>query len=147
MGMAKQCELCELPASMHCESDRASLCWECDARVHGANFLVARHSRRLLCRSCQSPTPWRAAGARLGPTFSLCELCLGAGAGAGAGAGDGGGGGCGVVEKGERDSSGDNMGRDDEEAQLLYLSMLLPRLKHLYLLLLSSTPAWSISTG
>lgn len=111
MGMAKQCELCELPASMHCESDRASLCWECDARVHGANFLVARHSRRLLCRSCQSPTPWRAAGARLGPTFSLCELCLGAGAGAG----DGGGGGCGVVEKGERDSSGDNMGRDDEE--------------------------------
>ncbi|XP_008803867.2 histone H3.v1-like [Phoenix dactylifera] len=71
----KGCELCEREARMYCESDQASLCWECDAKVHAANFLVARHSRTLLCRTCQSPTPWRAAGARLGPTVSICDRC------------------------------------------------------------------------
>ncbi|KAG1338487.1 B-box zinc finger protein 19-like [Cocos nucifera] len=71
----KGCELCERAARMYCESDQASLCWECDAKVHAANFLVARHSRTLLCRTCQSPTPWRAAGARLGPTVSICHRC------------------------------------------------------------------------
>ncbi|MQM19429.1 hypothetical protein Taro_052433 [Colocasia esculenta] len=55
---------------MYCESDQASLCWECDGKVHGANFLVARHMRSLLCRSCQAPTPWRASGSRLAPTLS-----------------------------------------------------------------------------
>ncbi|KAG8364632.1 hypothetical protein BUALT_Bualt18G0017600 [Buddleja alternifolia] len=62
---------------MHCESDQASLCWDCDAMVHSANFLVARHSRNLLCRVCQSPTPWSAAGAKLGRTFFVCEQCVG----------------------------------------------------------------------
>ncbi|XP_020587500.1 zinc finger protein CONSTANS-LIKE 1-like [Phalaenopsis equestris] len=71
----KGCELCDRAARMYCESDQASLCWECDAKVHGANFLVARHPRVLLCRSCQAPTPWRASGARLSPTFSVCESC------------------------------------------------------------------------
>ncbi|XP_073009675.1 uncharacterized protein [Typha latifolia] len=71
----KGCELCSGVARMYCESDEAMLCWDCDSRVHGANFLVARHSRVLLCRTCQSPTPWRASGARLGPTVSLCERC------------------------------------------------------------------------
>ncbi|XP_038987730.1 B-box zinc finger protein 19-like [Phoenix dactylifera] len=71
----KGCELCERAARIYCESDQASLCWECDAKVHGANFLVARHSRCLLCRGCQVPTPWRASGARLGPTVSVCERC------------------------------------------------------------------------
>ncbi|KAG1347229.1 B-box zinc finger protein 19 [Cocos nucifera] len=71
----KGCELCERAARMYCESDQASLCWECDAKVHGANFLVARHTRCLLCRSCQTPTPWTASGARLGPTVSFCERC------------------------------------------------------------------------
>ncbi|MQM16020.1 hypothetical protein Taro_048973, partial [Colocasia esculenta] len=103
--MVKHCELCKLPARMHCESDRASLCWECDARVHGANFLVARHPRRLLCRSCQAPTPWRASGARLGPTFSLCEHCLGAG------------GGCGVMDKKGERASGGNPGRDGDDEE------------------------------
>ncbi|KAF2616950.1 hypothetical protein F2Q68_00040437 [Brassica cretica] len=55
---------------MYCESDQASLCWNCDGKVHGANFLVAKHTRCLLCTSCQSLTPWKATGLRLGPTFS-----------------------------------------------------------------------------
>ncbi|PKA47929.1 Putative zinc finger protein CONSTANS-LIKE 11 [Apostasia shenzhenica] len=75
----KACSLCHRAARMYCESDQASLCWECDAKVHGANFLVARHSRELLCRCCQAPTPWRAAGARLSHTVSLCERCASVG--------------------------------------------------------------------
>ncbi|XP_058073107.1 uncharacterized protein LOC131221819 [Magnolia sinica] len=72
----KECELCDVPARMYCESDQASLCFGCDAKVHGANFLVARHSRSLLCQACQSPTPWKASGPRLAPTVSLCERCI-----------------------------------------------------------------------
>lgn len=60
---------------MHCESDQASLCWSCDEKVHGANFLVAKHARTLLCHACQAPTPWTAAGPKLGPTVSVCESC------------------------------------------------------------------------
>ncbi|MED6149199.1 hypothetical protein PIB30_060184 [Stylosanthes scabra] len=73
----KSCELCKVPARAFCESDQASLCWDCDANVHGANFLVARHTRTLLCHACQSPTPWKASGHRLGHTVSLCEMCAG----------------------------------------------------------------------
>lgn len=72
----KNCELCSGAARLVCESDEASLCFDCDAKVHGANFLVARHQRLLLCRHCQSPTPWRADGPRLGPTVTLCRRCL-----------------------------------------------------------------------
>ncbi|CAL9013907.1 unnamed protein product [Prunus brigantina] len=72
----KKCELCQLPARTYCESDQAILCWDCDAKVHGANFLVARHSRSLLCHACQSPTPWKASGEKLGHTFSVCESCV-----------------------------------------------------------------------
>ncbi|XP_068303544.1 zinc finger protein CONSTANS-LIKE 4-like [Pyrus communis] len=72
----KNCELCRLPARIVCESDQAMLCWDCDAKVHGANFLVARHSRSLLCHGCQSPTPWNACGEKLGHTFSVCESCV-----------------------------------------------------------------------
>lgn len=71
----KRCELCDRAARMYCESDQASLCWDCDATVHGANFLVERHPRVLLCRRCQAPTPWRAAGPRLSPTISACDRC------------------------------------------------------------------------
>ncbi|XP_051124920.1 zinc finger protein CONSTANS-LIKE 9-like [Andrographis paniculata] len=71
----KDCELCCKAARMFCESDQASLCWECDEKVHAANFLVAKHSRTLLCHVCRSPTPWRAAGPRLGPTVSVCHAC------------------------------------------------------------------------
>ncbi|KAL4569793.1 hypothetical protein LXL04_025436 [Taraxacum kok-saghyz] len=73
----KSCELCKSSARIYCESDQASLCWSCDAKVHSANFLVARHSRNLLCRVCQSPTPWTASGEKLGPsTASVCEKCV-----------------------------------------------------------------------
>ncbi|KAK3014362.1 hypothetical protein RJ639_009084 [Escallonia herrerae] len=47
----KRCELCNSIARMYCESDQASLCWDCDARIHSANFLVAKHLRTLLCHS------------------------------------------------------------------------------------------------
>ncbi|KAK2650889.1 hypothetical protein Ddye_018378 [Dipteronia dyeriana] len=72
----KNCELCKLQARTYCESDQASLCWSCDAKVHAANFLVARHSRTLLCHVCQSPTPWKASGEKLGHTVSVCNRCV-----------------------------------------------------------------------
>ncbi|KAM3697296.1 hypothetical protein ACJW31_06G101500 [Castanea mollissima] len=72
----KKCELCKIQARTYCESDQACLCWGCDAKVHGANFIVARHSRTLLCATCQSQTPWKASGAKLGHTFSVCETCV-----------------------------------------------------------------------
>ena len=75
----KSCELCKLVATTYCESDQASLCWDCDAKVHGANFLVARHVRCLLCHACQSLTPWRASGSKLGHTVSVCERCVNGG--------------------------------------------------------------------
>lgn len=72
----KSCELCTQPARVHCDADAANLCWECDKRVHCANFLVARHSRHLLCRSCQATTPWTAVGSELGRrTMSVCHDC------------------------------------------------------------------------
>ncbi|MQL97776.1 hypothetical protein Taro_030483 [Colocasia esculenta] len=121
--MGKQCELCQLPARMFCESDEANLCWECDAKVHGANFLVARHSRRLLCRSCQAPTPWRASGSRLGSTVSICNrCCLGdngaetsdSGEATRDGAGGGEGGRRGGLVEGDMEGGG-GMGEEDEE--------------------------------
>ncbi|CAK9161399.1 unnamed protein product [Ilex paraguariensis] len=72
----KSCELCKAPARMYCESDQASLCWDCDAKVHSANFLVARHSRSLLCHACQSPTPWNASGPKIGSAVSVCDSCV-----------------------------------------------------------------------
>ncbi|GAA0145310.1 hypothetical protein LIER_05533 [Lithospermum erythrorhizon] len=69
------CELCSKSARLHCESDQATLCWECDEKVHGANFLVAKHCRSLLCHVCQTTTPWKACGPKLFPTMSVCESC------------------------------------------------------------------------
>ncbi|CAH8318100.1 unnamed protein product [Eruca vesicaria subsp. sativa] len=88
--MGKKCDLCNGVARMYCESDQASLCWNCDAKVHGANFLVAKHTRCLLCSACQSPTPWKASGLRLGPTFSVCDSCVALKSAAGGGGGGGG---------------------------------------------------------
>ncbi|XVE87905.1 hypothetical protein DITRI_Ditri19aG0025900 [Diplodiscus trichospermus] len=72
----KKCELCNSVGKIYCESDQAILCWDCDSRVHGANFLVAKHLRTLLCHLCQSPTPWNGSGPKLGPTVSVCNNCV-----------------------------------------------------------------------
>ncbi|KAK4777387.1 hypothetical protein SAY87_017574 [Trapa incisa] len=72
----RSCALCDAPARAFCGSDQAALCWDCDAKVHSANFLVARHSRTLLCHACQRPTPWTASGAKLGHTVSVCDDCV-----------------------------------------------------------------------
>lgn len=64
-------------AAAYCEADGARLCWRCDAAVHRANFLVARHIRALLCAACGGATPWRPAGPRLAPSKALCLPCLG----------------------------------------------------------------------
>ncbi|GFP83957.1 B-box zinc finger protein 32 [Phtheirospermum japonicum] len=72
----KKCELCKKVARMYCNSDEASLCWDCDSRVHTANFLVAKHTRTLLCHACQSPTSWTGSGPKLGPTVSVCDDCV-----------------------------------------------------------------------
>ncbi|XP_073148402.1 B-box zinc finger protein 32 [Henckelia pumila] len=42
------CELCDAEAAVFCPSDAANLCCPCDAKVHQANFLVARHFRHPL---------------------------------------------------------------------------------------------------
>lgn len=72
----KGCELCGNAARMYCEADQASLCCGCDEKVHCANFLVARHSRSLLCHVCQSPTSWNASGPKLTLTVSVCDGCV-----------------------------------------------------------------------
>ncbi|XP_042400644.1 histone H3.v1-like [Zingiber officinale] len=115
MGVNK-CELCNCPARIHCESDQANLCWECDAKVHGANFLVARHSRCLLCRSCQSPTPWRAEGSRLGATVSVCQMCAATSPGSVEGSGERG---CstGCVEEAKEEEEGGSGDSDEEEEE------------------------------
>lgn len=73
----KNCELCgNNRAIIYCESDEAYLCWDCDSKVHSANFLVAKHTRNLLCHSCLNLTPWTASGPKLTPTLSLCNSCI-----------------------------------------------------------------------
>ncbi|CAK9320973.1 unnamed protein product [Citrullus colocynthis] len=74
--MKKLCELCECVATVMCESDAARLCWGCDSKVHGANFLVGKHLRALLCHDCQSPTPWNGTGPKLVATVAFCENCV-----------------------------------------------------------------------
>ncbi|PWA89291.1 B-box-type zinc finger [Artemisia annua] len=75
--MTKKCELCNHSAQIYCSSDTASLCYTCDQTVHSANFLVAKHSRTLLCHKCQSQTPWTASGLHLGRTVTVCVNCVG----------------------------------------------------------------------
>lgn len=72
----KKCELCKSVARLYCDSDEAILCWDCDSRVHAANFLAAKHSRTLLCNTCQAPTSWTGSGSKLGPAISACEACV-----------------------------------------------------------------------
>ncbi|MCL7041118.1 hypothetical protein MKW94_014446 [Papaver nudicaule] len=53
MTNTRLCELCSGEAKLYCESDSAYLCSSCDANVHEANFLVARHIRRTICSKCK----------------------------------------------------------------------------------------------
>ncbi|GKA99331.1 hypothetical protein Tco_0827268 [Tanacetum coccineum] len=77
LNKMKECELCKSTATIRCDSDRANLCWTCDANVHSANFLVAKHLRNLLCHVCHSPTPWAASGEKLSSsTVSVCGTCV-----------------------------------------------------------------------
>ncbi|XP_022720986.1 B-box zinc finger protein 32-like [Durio zibethinus] len=54
METGKLCELCKEEAFVYCWADAAFLCWNCDYKVHHANFLVARHLRHILCTKCKS---------------------------------------------------------------------------------------------
>ncbi|KAJ4964084.1 hypothetical protein NE237_024023 [Protea cynaroides] len=71
----KACELCNGDASLYCASDSAFLCWDCDARVHEANFLVARHVRQTLCSKCKALDGNRMSGVGFRPVYSVCRLC------------------------------------------------------------------------
>lgn len=75
MSKIRGCELCDGEASLYCAADEAHICWACDAKVHGANFLVARHTRAVLCGACGMQTSWRASGANPTPRAGLCAEC------------------------------------------------------------------------
>ncbi|XAR53699.1 hypothetical protein NMG60_11022350 [Bertholletia excelsa] len=117
----RKCELCNSVARMYCDSDRASLCWDCDARVHAANFLVAKHSRTLLCHVCQAPTPWTGSGPKLGPTVSVCENCIHASNGENNGGEE-----VDVDSNSEDDGDGGDGDEDDGDNQVVPLSLATP---------------------
>ena len=73
--LQRGCELCDGVAALFCAADEAHICWTCDAKVHSANFLVARHTRFVLCDKCGSPTSWRASGTNPTPLAGLCVSC------------------------------------------------------------------------
>eukprot|EP00250_Pteridium_aquilinum_P028929 c38128_g1_i1 orf=164-814(+) len=76
-GGSSYCELCKRRASVYCPSDEALLCELCDAKVHSANFLVARHSRHVLCTCCGSPTLLSYTGPRIEPHhLQRCSKCI-----------------------------------------------------------------------
>ncbi|KAG0562124.1 hypothetical protein KC19_9G120300 [Ceratodon purpureus] len=75
MTKRRGCELCEGEAALYCAADEAHICWECDAKVHGANFLVARHTRAVLCGGCGMATAGKATGATPVPRAGVCAEC------------------------------------------------------------------------
>ncbi|XP_024522753.1 B-box zinc finger protein 32-like [Selaginella moellendorffii] len=75
MEKSRDCELCQVRAAVYCCADEAYLCWKCDSKVHGANFIVARHLRSILCGRCHSPTAVLAESSPPGPCSSLCPTC------------------------------------------------------------------------
>jgi hypothetical protein len=75
MKKARACELCNEEASLYCASDAAFLCFHCDARVHQANFLVARHVRQPLCSKCKAFSAERISGAVIHPLRYVCLSC------------------------------------------------------------------------
>ncbi|CAL9071170.1 unnamed protein product [Musa textilis] len=76
MKQRPPCELCGCEAVVFCDPDAAFLCWACDASVHGANFLVARHVRLVACPSCDSLDPARrVSGAAPCRVRDFCASC------------------------------------------------------------------------
>lgn len=75
MGKQRMCELCTAEAVAYCVADSAFLCLSCDARVHGANFLVARHVRKIVCSNCQDFTGDQISGLGSKPKPSICRIC------------------------------------------------------------------------
>lgn len=73
MKKIRACELCNAEAVVFCPSDAAFLCCNCDAKVHGANFLVARHLRRTVCSTCDTFTGDFISGAAAPP--NSCPSC------------------------------------------------------------------------
>ncbi|KAK6915206.1 hypothetical protein RJ641_020323 [Dillenia turbinata] len=69
------CELCNGEAALYCSSDVAYLCCACDARVHGANFLVARHLRQVVCSKCKQINGAPISGAGFCDLRRLCSSC------------------------------------------------------------------------
>eukprot|EP00898_Chlorokybus_atmophyticus_P006384 jgi/Chlat1/6747/Chrsp50S06442 len=73
--MPKPCDACQSSkAVIYCRADAASLCVNCDARVHCANKLASRHERVLLCEVCElhpAAVSCKADGA------TLCTICDG----------------------------------------------------------------------
>jgi hypothetical protein len=69
----KSCALCNAIASVYCAADSAFLCSSCDAAVHGANFLVARHVRWSRCITCGSLLLISGPGSD--PLRRLCGAC------------------------------------------------------------------------
>lgn len=82
MKAARVCELCNNEASLYCASDSAFLCFHCDAHVHRANFLVARHPRRPICPKCNDLADNPLTGAvvflRVPPFCRACSSDVGA---------------------------------------------------------------------
>ncbi|XP_010259762.1 PREDICTED: zinc finger protein CONSTANS-LIKE 5-like [Nelumbo nucifera] len=51
---AKPCDSCKsASALLFCRADSAFLCFNCDAKVHGANKLASRHERVWMCEVCE----------------------------------------------------------------------------------------------
>ncbi|KAL9235546.1 hypothetical protein vseg_010296 [Gypsophila vaccaria] len=70
---SRSCELCEEAATVYCPCDTAFLCDNCDDKVHRANFLVARHVRVEICRTCRSFAGKRISG--VGKPSPACDSC------------------------------------------------------------------------
>lgn len=74
--ITRPCELCNRDAILYCDSDSAFLCRTCDASVHRANFLVARHLRQPICLKCKSLAGVFFSGASVPRDCPpLCRLC------------------------------------------------------------------------
>ncbi|KAB5539176.1 hypothetical protein DKX38_016709 [Salix brachista] len=71
----KVCELCKREADVYCDSDAAYLCFDCDSNVHDANFLVARHLRRVICSGCGSSTGNSFSGSTPSLSRATCLSC------------------------------------------------------------------------